>query len=133
MSGSGLKKVFERCVLRCIMRALPGPLAQPVEQLTFNQLVGRSNRPRPTIYQRLTLYWRELFFGFPRKPITAAVEKPVCPGRRCCLIKLLGLLLDARFQERQRDAKQSFASSIFYFLAPAYSANSRRIVGSYFS
>ena len=27
-----------------------GPLAQPVEQLTFNQLVGRSNRPRPTIF-----------------------------------------------------------------------------------
>lgn len=26
-----------------------GSLAQPVEQLAFNQLVGRSNRPRPTI------------------------------------------------------------------------------------
>ena len=25
-----------------------GSLAQPVEQLAFNQLVGRSNRPRPT-------------------------------------------------------------------------------------
>ncbi len=33
-----------------------GPLAQPVEQLTFNQLVGRSNRPRPTIFQSL-LNW----------------------------------------------------------------------------
>ena len=28
-----------------------GSLAQPVEQLAFNQLVGRSNRPRPTIFQ----------------------------------------------------------------------------------
>ena len=27
-----------------------GPLAQPVEQLTFNQLVERSNRSRPTIF-----------------------------------------------------------------------------------
>jgi hypothetical protein len=27
-----------------------GSLAQPVEQLAFNQLVGRSNRPRPTIF-----------------------------------------------------------------------------------
>ena len=26
-----------------------GPLAQSVEQLTFNQLVERSNRSRPTI------------------------------------------------------------------------------------
>lgn len=26
-----------------------GPLAQLVEPLTFNQLVGRSNRPRPTM------------------------------------------------------------------------------------
>ena len=31
---------------------LYGPLAQPVEHLTFNQVVGRSNRPRPTIFTR---------------------------------------------------------------------------------
>ena len=28
-----------------------GSLAQSVEQLTFNQLVGRSSRPRPTIFE----------------------------------------------------------------------------------
>jgi hypothetical protein len=27
-----------------------GPLAQSVEQLAFNQLVGSSNLPRPTIF-----------------------------------------------------------------------------------
>ena len=31
------------------MRGRNGPLAQPVEQLAFNQLVARSNRARPTI------------------------------------------------------------------------------------
>lgn len=31
---------------------LEGPLAQPVEQLTFNQLVERSNRSRPTIFKK---------------------------------------------------------------------------------
>ncbi len=31
---------------------LYGPLAQPVEHLTFNQVVGRSNRPRPTIFSQ---------------------------------------------------------------------------------
>ena len=32
-----------------------GPLAQSVEQLAFNQLVGSSNLPRPTIlFQRLS-------------------------------------------------------------------------------
>jgi hypothetical protein len=32
------------------MRPPLGPLAQPVEQLAFNQLVARSNRAGPTIY-----------------------------------------------------------------------------------
>ena len=32
-----------------IIRDRTGPLAQPVEQLAFNQLVARSNRARPTI------------------------------------------------------------------------------------
>ena len=35
-----------------------GPLAQLVEQLTFNQLVERSNRSRPTIYKRL-ISWKK--------------------------------------------------------------------------
>ena len=32
-----------------------GPLAQPVEQLAFNQLVVRSNRTRPTILLYLVI------------------------------------------------------------------------------
>ncbi len=35
----------------CIMpRFLPGPLAQSVEHLTFNQVVEGSNPSRPTIF-----------------------------------------------------------------------------------
>ncbi len=40
-----------------------GPLAQLVEQLTFNQLVGRSNRPRPTIiHKNAHLVWVFLLY-----------------------------------------------------------------------
>ncbi len=51
---------------------LNGSLAQPVEQLAFNQLVARSNRARPTIlvslnnlsYNKAAIY--AAFFIYPK-------------------------------------------------------------------
>ena len=39
-----------------------GSLAQLVEQLAFNQLVGRSSRPRPTIYLKLKSLDKDWWF-----------------------------------------------------------------------
>lgn len=44
-------------IRRCnILKYQTGPLAQPVEQWIFNPLVGRSNRPRPTISLSFKLF-----------------------------------------------------------------------------
>ena len=45
-----------------------GSLAQLVEQLAFNQLVGRSSRPRPTI------------ISLPRSCMVASSSTPVMPS-----------------------------------------------------
>ena len=45
-----IKKILVRLEIFYIISRSVGPLAQSVEQLTFNQLVERSNRSRPTIY-----------------------------------------------------------------------------------
>ncbi len=39
-----------------------GSLAQPVEQRTFNPLVARSNRARPTRYRHLAIVGQVPFF-----------------------------------------------------------------------
>ncbi len=51
--------------LFCIISRSVGPLAQSVEQLTFNQLVERSNRSRPTIsFKRLVIVSITSLFWF---------------------------------------------------------------------
>ena len=45
-------------------RSFEGPLAQLVEQLAFNQLVARSNRARPTIFN-FNVYSDNAHYRFP--------------------------------------------------------------------
>ena len=51
-------KVFSlaRLKLYTIFLRRSGPIAQLVEQLTFNQLVPRSSRGRPTIFSLIFVY-----------------------------------------------------------------------------
>ena len=44
-----IRASFQRMSMR-YAREVSGPLAQLVEQLAFNQLVGGSSPPRPTIF-----------------------------------------------------------------------------------
>ncbi len=58
-----LKKTLHKNIKSVLLAAVAtecgalekGSLAQSVEQLTFNQLVGSSNLPRPTIFESLSV------------------------------------------------------------------------------
>ena|GEM_PF-4607850 len=53
-----------RSLTRSTIRNEFGPLAQLVEQWTFNPLVERSSRSRPTIYKALYINRLQGFFYF---------------------------------------------------------------------
>ncbi len=71
------------CLLTIFINQL-GSLAQLVEQLAFNQLVGRSSRPRPTILKGSLLgslfrFWNRNLVKYECiENDLAAVNRPVC-------------------------------------------------------
>ena len=56
MPGLPIPLVIAKTVELGYHRAFFGPLAQSVEHLTFNQVVVRSSRTRPTIHEKARLH-----------------------------------------------------------------------------